>query len=197
MMSNQKPAQHRLRRLCECAMLIAAAAVLSILKIDLPFGGGVTIVSMLPLILLSHRHGWKWGLFSAFAYSLIQLVLGLDNVAYASSTVMAIGIILLDYVLAYSVLGLAGLFRTNYSGLLWGILLTFTLRFLCHYITGVWIWGEWMPEEFLSLPMTSPWIYSALYNGWYMLFELVLTETAALLLLRPLKKYLCACDLAG
>ncbi|MBR3271734.1 MAG: energy-coupled thiamine transporter ThiT, partial [Clostridia bacterium] len=76
---------HTVRRLVESALMIAVATVLSLIKIDLPFGGGVTIVSMLPLILISHRYGWKWGLATAFVYSVAQLVLGLDNVAYAEN----------------------------------------------------------------------------------------------------------------
>ena len=84
------------RMLSESALLIAIATVLSMIKFDLPFGGGVTVVSMLPLILASHRWGWKWGLTTAFVYSLIQLLLGLDNVGYATTFVMALGVIFLD-----------------------------------------------------------------------------------------------------
>ena len=65
------------RKLVESAMLIAVGTVLSLIKFDMPMGGGVTLVSMLPLIILSHRYGWKWGTVSAFVYSLLQLVLGL------------------------------------------------------------------------------------------------------------------------
>lgn len=184
------------RKLVESAVLIAVATVLSVLKIDLPFGGGVTVVSMLPLVLAGHRYGWKWGVVTAFVYSVLQLILGLDNVGYAASFAMAIGIVFLDYILAYTVIGLAGVFGNGRSGLAAGILLTFALRFFCHYITGVWIWGEWMPAEFMGLPMTSPWLYSFLYNGWYMLAELVLTEIVAMLLYKPLGKYFRGEDIA-
>ena len=96
------------RKLVESALFIAIATVLSMLKIDLPFGGGVTIVSMLPLVLVSHRWGWKWGVMTAFAYSLIQLLLGLDNVGYATTFATALGVIFLDYVIAYTVIGFSG-----------------------------------------------------------------------------------------
>lgn len=177
------------RKLVESALLIAVATVLSLLKIDLPFGGGVTIVSMLPLVLASHRHGWKWGVVTAFVYSVLQLILGLDNVGYATSFVMALGVVFLDYIIAYTVIGLSGIFGRERKSVAIGILVTFCLRFLCHLITGAWIWGEWMPEEFMGLPMTSPWLYSFLYNGWYMLAELVLTELVAMLIYKPLEKY--------
>ncbi len=178
------------RKLVESALLIAVATVLSLVKIDLPFGGGVTIVSMLPLILASHRWGWRWGVVTAFVYSLLQLILGLDNVGYAANFVMAVGIVLLDYILAYTVIGLSGVFGNTRRAVAIGIAVTFCLRFLCHLVTGAWIWGVWMPEEFMNLPMTNPWVYSALYNGWYMLAELVITEIVAMLIYKPLGKYL-------
>lgn len=216
-----KKSKHVVRRLVECAVMVAAATALSMLKFDLPFGGGVTVVSMLPIILISHRHGLLWGLGTAFVYSLGQLLLGLDNVAYAQNFAQALGVIFLDYIIAFTVLGLSGLFDLVFrrrkkataigiafarripmtreqnirTSILVGIFVTFTLRFLCHYFTGAWIWGEWMPEEFMGMTMTSPWIYSALYNGWYMLAELVITELAAMLLYSVLGKFFRGDDL--
>ena len=183
----------KVRRLVESALFVAIATVLSILKIDLPFGGGVTIVSMLPLVLISHRWGWKWGVLTAFAYSLIQLLLGLDNVGYATTFATVLGVIFLDYVIAYTVIGFSGAmekpFGKSLKAVMIGIAVVFVGRFLCHYITGVWIWGGWMPENFMNMTMTSPWMYSLLYNGWYMLAELVVTEIVAALLYKPLKKF--------
>lgn len=178
------------RQLVESALMVAIATVLSLIKIDSPFGGGVTVVSMLPLIIVSHRWGWRWGLVTAFVYSLIQLMLGLDNVAYATSFMMAVGIILLDYVVAYSVIGLSGIFGKSRAAVATGIAVTFFLRFICHWISGAIIWGVWMPEEFWGLPMTNPWVYSAMYNGWYMGIELIATELVAMLIYNPLKKFI-------
>jgi len=188
------------RKLVESALIIAIATVLSLIKFDLPFGGGVTVVSMLPLILCSHRWGWKWGVVTAFVYSVLQLILGLDNVGYATSFIMALGVVFLDYVIAYTVIGLSGVFdgplgKTRASVAV-GIAVTFILRFVCHLITGAWIWGEWMPEEFMGMTMTSPWFYSFLYNGWYMLAELVLTELVAMLIYKPLGKFFRREDIA-
>ena len=182
------------RKLTESAVFIALGTILSILKIDLPFGGGVTIASMLPLVLISHRWGWKWGVLTAFVYSVIQMFLGLDNVGYATSFVMALGIIFLDYIIAYTVIGFSGAFdrplgKTRASMAV-GIAVTFVLRFCCHLLTGVWIWGEWMPETFMNMTMTSPWLYSFLYNGWYMLAELVVTEVIAMLSYKPLASFI-------
>ncbi len=184
------------RKLVESAMLIAVGTVLSMLKFDMPMGGGVTLCSMLPLILLSHRYGWKWGLVSAFVYSVLQLVLGLDNVRYATGFGMAMAIVLLDYIVAYTVIGLSGIFdkavKDRRAAVAVGIAVTFVLRFVCHFITGVWIWDAMWPNEY---GMTSV-IYSIAYNGSYMLGELVLTEIVAMLIYKPLGKYFRGEDLA-
>jgi len=137
---------------------------------------------------------------TAFVYSVLQLILGLDNVGYATSFIMALGVVFLDYVIAYTVIGLSGVFdgplgKTRASVAV-GIAVTFILRFVCHLITGAWIWGEWMPEEFMGMTMTSPWFYSFLYNGWYMLAELVLTELVAMLIYKPLGKFFRREDIA-
>ena len=182
------------RKLTESAIFIALGTILSILKIDLPFGGGVTIACMLPLVIISHRWGWKWGVLTAFVFSIIQLFLGLDNVGYATSFVMALGVIFLDYIIAYTVIGLSGTFdktlgKTRQS-LAVGIAVTFVLRFCCHLVTGAWIWGVWMPDTFMNMTMTNPWFYSFLYNGWYMLAELIVTEIIAMLIYQPLSSFI-------
>lgn len=177
------------RKLVESAMLIAVATVLSLVKIDMPMGGGMTVVSMLPLVIASHRYGWKWGAVTAFVYSVLQLMLGLDNVRYASSFIMAVGIVFLDYIVAYTLIGFSSLgekvFKNSRAALAAGIAVTFFGRFVCHFITGVWIWDALWPNEF---GMASV-VYSLVYNGWYMAGELVLTEIAAMLLYKPLGKY--------
>ena len=184
------------RKLVESAVLIAVGTVLSMIKIDMPMGGGLTVCSMLPLIILSHRYGWKWGIVSAFVYSVLQLILGLDNVRYASSFIMAVGIIFLDYIIAYTVIGLSGIFdgvmKNRRAALAVGIAVTFCLRFVCHFITGVWIWDAMWPNEFGMASMA----YSFVYNGWYMAGELILTEIVAMLLYAPLGKYFRGEDLA-
>lgn len=178
------------RMLVESAVMIALATVLSLIKIDMPMGGGLTICSMLPLILISHRHGWKWGVITAFVYSLLQLVLGLDNVRYATSFAMVLGVVFLDYIIAYTVIGLSSLtenfVKDQRTAIAVGIAITFVLRFLCHFITGIWIWDALWPN---SYGMASA-LYSAAYNGWYMAGELIITEIVAMLIYNPLQKYL-------
>ena len=185
------------RKLVESALMIALGTVLSLFKIDMPMGGGVTICSMLPLVLLSFRWGWRWGVGSAFIYSVLQLLLGLDNIGYAAAggIGMAIACGLLDYVVAYLVIGFAAIFdkpgRDHRKAMVIGICVTFFLRFLCHFSTGVWIWGVLWPNELgmAAIP------YSAVYNGTYMGGELVLTVLVSMLIYKPLEKYITAKDI--
>ena len=71
------------RTMVECALMIAASTVLSLISVPLlPHGGGVTLVSMLPILLVSYRHGLSWGLLTAFLNSMVQFVQGINNLAY-------------------------------------------------------------------------------------------------------------------
>ena len=102
--------------MCECAIMIALAAVLSFVKIlELPYGGSVTAFSIVPIVIISYRHGVKWGLLSGFVFSIIQLIQGASNLSYATSFLAAVTIILFDYVIAFTVIGLAGFLRNKVS----------------------------------------------------------------------------------
>ena len=174
------------RRLVESALMIAVGTVLSVLKVDSlwAFGGGLTIGSMVPLVLISHRWGIKWGTFTAFVYSLLQLILGVDNTQYATSIGMAIAIILLDYVIAYTVIGLAAMFGSSRPGIIGGVVVTLGIRFLCHFLSGWMIWDALFPNE---LGMTSA-VYSLWYNGSYMLPEILITAVLACILVPWVQK---------
>ncbi|MBQ7938303.1 MAG: energy-coupled thiamine transporter ThiT [Oscillospiraceae bacterium] len=166
------------------AIMIAVGTVLSMLKIDFVMGGGITVCAMLPLIIICFKYGTKWGLFTSFVFSVLQCLLGLDNVQYATSVGMAIAIILLDYIVAYSVIGFSGMFRKtakNFNtAVICGIAVTFFARFLCHFITGWLIWDALWPNEF---GMIAP-VYSLCYNGSYMLAEAIISSVAAVVLFK-------------
>ena len=154
-----------LRCLCEGAIMLALAQVLGYIKLwQLPNGGSVTL-SMLPIFVFCIRWGFGPGLLVSFAFGLLQLFL---DVAYSAGWQSIIG----DYLLAFAVMGFAGLFKGKKNGIYWGSLLGTFLRFLVHYVTGATLWAEWMPDEFFGMTMTSPWIYSALYNGSFLLLSL-------------------------
>jgi thiamine transporter len=171
--------------LVECALLIAMAVVLSLIKIyEFPQGGSVTLASMAPLVLASYRHGLKWGLGAAFVYSLIQMILPPGFYPPPAKTFFAFtAVIMLDYVLAFTVLGAAALFGKPFknralSGAFGAAVVTF-LRLVCHFYSGILVWASYAPAG------TPVWLYSITYNGTYMLWEIIIT-TAAVAVLVPL-----------
>ncbi len=174
--------RHALRALTEGAIMIAIAQALGYLKLyELPQGGAITL-SMLPIFLFCARWGLGRGMLVSFAFSLLQLFL---DGAYAWSWQSILG----DYLLGFTVLGFAGLFHSRKLGFFWGAILGSALRFVCSYVTGATVWAEYMPDRFFGMTMTSPWIYSALYNGFYMVIDCVLVLIIGALLWKPLGKY--------
>ena len=173
----------KLRALCEGAIMVALAQVLGYLKFfELPQGGSIT-VGMLPIFLYCARWGFGPGMLASIVYSVLQLLL---DGAYAWGWQSMVG----DYILAFSVLGLAGLFHKNHYGFYYGILVGGFARFLVHYLTGVFVWGAYMPETFFGMTMTTPWFYSALYNGSYMVLDMLLCAVIGWILWKPLGKYI-------
>ena len=172
------------------AIFVALATVLSLIKVvKMPLGGSVTLLSMLPIVMISVMLGLKWGFGSAFVYSLIQLILGiaLDGLlGWGLTPVMLVGTILLDYIVAFTVLGIAGIFaKKGYAGICGGVALAVVLRFLSHFLSGFIIFKNLEQFElFGSLFVNRPVLYSLAYNGFYMLPELILTTVAAVILFR-------------
>lgn len=168
------------------ALMIAIGTVLSLIKFQgfWIYGGSVTLCAMLPLVIVSYIYGVKWGLLTAFVYSLIQMLLGFSNVMYGSTFLMMIAIALLDYVVAYTVVGLAGIFKNKvknpYIGIACGVVLALFLRFICHFISGWAIWDALWPNDY---GMISP-LYSLVYNGSYMLPETIITTIIAIIINR-------------
>lgn len=182
--------------LCEAAMLIAVALVLDLLKKvlpgQLPNGGCLFNISMLPIVLFGIRHGVGWGTMTGFVYGGLNYLLGLDSMAIDWTTIIC------DYFLAFAMLGLgAGLFKGRRGAAYWGTLVGGSLQFLSSYLVGVFVWGKWMPDEFLGLTMTSPWFYSFLYNILWAAPNIVLTLVVFALLYRskPMQRFLTGSDL--
>lgn len=163
----------RTRTLVEGAMLIALATILSYLKFyDLPQGGSITL-EMLPLILMAFRHGTKWGVFTGLVHGMLQMMIGFHNVMYCNTLLAQVGCILLDYLVAFSVLGLAPAFRKmakdkQQAGLILGTACAGLLRFLCSFLSGWLLWGSYAPEGKSAI------VYSLLYNGSYMIPDIVI-----------------------
>ena len=207
--------QTKTKRLTESAMLIALAVVLELVGRTvippMPFGGQLTLCSMLPIVLISYRHGVRWGLTAGFGYALVQMALGADTVTAAfqpgyfgdgTMILNAIIMCLFDYVLAYMALGLGGCFRSRikHSGiaLMCGSLVALSCRYLAHIVSGYVLfsgWAEWFftQEGFPAwgaglVESLSPEMlglaYSVVYNGMYMIPEMLLTAAAAVLVAR-------------
>lgn len=182
----------RTRTLVECALMIAVGTVLAQIKIlEMPFGGSVTLVSMLPFILVSFRHGVKWGLATGFVNSLLQMLLGFY--APPAGTVAAfVGVVLLDYVLAFTLLGLAGViakpFKNHLLGVAAGTAAVCVIRFLCSFLSGALLWGSYQ-ESYEWARGMSVWLYSFIYNGSYMLPELLITTVCAVILCKAAPKF--------
>ena len=172
---------HRIDKNTSGLLVIAIGTVLSNIKFfTLPNGGSVTLLSMLPFVLVSFRHGVKWGLFTGFVNGCLQMLLGF----WAPPTptfLYFLGEVLLDYLVAFMALGTAEFFARPFKNRMVGVAVgTFMagfLRFMCSFLSGVLVWGNL--NEGLSA-----WTYSLVYNGSYMLPETLLTMVAAVLLCR-------------
>lgn len=169
------------KKLTMSAVLIALSAALSLVKIfEMPLGGSVTLLSMLPVCMLSIMYGCKWGLFCSFIYSLTQLLFGIWAVlGWGLTTAALIGCIAFDYIIAFTVTGFAGMFRKHgVPGYIGGIALAMVMRLVSHVISGVIFFASWAPEGW------NPLLYSVSYNGLYMLPEMAFTVIGAVFLLK-------------
>jgi len=184
-----KTKSHRsIRMLCEGAIMVVLAQLLGYLKLwQMPWGGTICLV-MLPIFLYACRWGLGAGLMSGLVLGILQFIFD-GGIALGWQSIIG------DYLLAFLVLGLAGLFHGNPSSLFLGTVLGSFARFMVHYVVGATIWAAYMPEEFFGMTMTTPWFYSLLYNGAYMLPNMLITLLAAALLYRPLKKFILGQDL--
>ena len=176
-----------IRALCEGAILIAVAQILSLIPLwKYPWGGSVDL-AMLPILLFCVRWGFGPAAITCFVHGTLQMLLGSSGGFVGWQSFLG------DYLIAYGVLCVAGLFKGKFIP---ATLVACGARFLVHYVVGATIWAEYMPETFFGMTMTTPWFYSALYNGAYMLPDMVLVLVAGLLLMKtPAKKLLLGQDL--
>lgn len=196
------------------AMLVALATVLSFIKpFALPFGGGITLASMMPIVLIGFIYGTKTGLIAGLIYSLIQMMTDPGTISAAflpgeNQMVLykAILMCLIDYVLAFTCLGLGGIFKDKVKNealaLSLGAAVATFLRYVCHIISGVILWGSWAEwffsqEGFYKIGSlildkftgnALAFIYSVFYNGLYMVPEIIITAIACPLIYKAVKR---------
>lgn len=206
-------------RLTFSAVMLALAMVLALVCDLIPFlhmtyGGGFTIASMLPIIVVSYVYGVKWGLFTSLTYSGIQIIMDLFRgrssviLAYflpedegGMQIFAAIAITLIDYVIAYGILGIGGAFRKNKNktlALSLGSLLAVGARYVAHIVSGFIFWGSYaklfftegfypeLGEKILGAfdGKALALVYSVIYNGLYMIPEIIVTTIAAVIISR-------------
>ena len=180
--------KNNLRRLCEGAVMVAIAQILSYIKLwEMPWGGSI-VLAMVPIILYAVRWGLGSGLLAGFVFGVLQFMF---DGGFAIGWQSIVG----DYLLAFTVLGLAGLMKGKKLGVFWGTLIGGVARFLVHYVVGATIWAAYMPDTFFGMTMTSPWIYSLLYNIAYMGPNIIITLVIFGLLYVPMKKYMLGQDI--
>ncbi len=163
----------KIRILTECAIMVAFSTVLSMITLgSLPAGGSITLASMLPVVIVSYRHGLKWGVGTSLTVSMIQLLLGLSNFSYFTTWYSIVVLALLDYVVAFFVYGLSGIFKplvkNQGSAMVLGAFSASLLRYICHVISGATIWAG------VSIPDTAIMLYSLSYNATYMLPDTII-----------------------
>ncbi|HJB25139.1 MAG TPA: energy-coupled thiamine transporter ThiT [Firmicutes bacterium] len=152
--------QTKTRTLVECGLMVALAMVLSFIPIfEMPMGGSITLCS-----------------------GVIQLLLGIKNVMVCKTIWAAIGCILLDYLIAFTVIGLSCVFSHGWKHRLLGIgvgtAIAGLIRYLCSFLSGILLWGQYAPED---MPV---WLYSLTYNGSYMIPEIILTVIVVVLIMK-------------
>ena len=161
------------RVLTEAAIAVALSYVLALFPLfKMPFGGSVSL-EMIPLILLSLRQGWKAGVVAGTAYGLLNLTIDFFVVHPLQ--------LLLDYPLAFGVLGLAGLFKPTVRGAILGATVAVLARFFCHFLSGVIFFASYGPEGW------NPFLYSAAYQAAYLAPSLGIVLVVVVVLLKALE----------
>ena len=147
--------------LTELAVAVALAVVCSFIKIwEMPQGGSISL-TMVPILLISFRRGVLPGMAVGGVYGLISLAIA--GVIYHPMS------ILLDYVLAFGMLGLAGFFRKNLPSVIAGTIVGVAGRFICSLVSGAVLFASYAPEG------QNPWVYSLIYQASYLIPELIIS----------------------
>ncbi len=209
-----KKEKRKTLRLVTSSVCLALATVMSMIKVfELPFGGSVTLFSMVPVLVLSYMYGVKWGLLCGGVYGVLQMVLGATTTqAFAGLSGWSVPVMaLLDFIVAFVVLGFAGVFKNKIKNhtlaISLGSALAIVLRLVCHFLSGWILWGSYASGYFeeinnsFSSFMLSTFsgqalsaMYSLVYNSSYMLPELVISIVALVVLMsvKPLKEKIIA-----
>ena len=189
---NQSKSHLKLRAMTEGAVMVALAFVLSLIKaIELPQGGSISL-TMLPLLVYAVRWGTVPGIVVGLLFGVVHMFMD-GAVAWGWQS------ILLDYLVAFAALGLAGVGHNKKNGAIWGSLIGCVARFAVHFVSGVTIYrlASGTTGSVFGVETASSFVYSLLYNGWYMLPSTIICIAAIALLKKPMNKYFMGEDLKG
>lgn len=171
----------KLYKICECAVLIAMAVALCAVEIQVGALGGSIDFVMIPLFVIAFRNGWVYGTASGAVFGLIKCIIG-GGIGWGLPS------ILLDYVLAYAAVGVAGIFKDKYWALELSTFVGCFSRFIIHFISGVTIYMITAPTDVAGMTIASPFVFSVVYNALYMLPNTVIAIVLMSLLRFPLKR---------
>ena len=171
--------------LSECALFVGLAVVLSIIP-EIPLGAGGSIgFNMIPLFIIAYRHGAKYSFLSALVFSIVYVVIG-------GKWSWGIPSVLLDYVIAYTALGIAGFFggkaKSKEKLFEVGVVLGCAARYIVSAISGVVLYAITTATPILGITTSNAVVYSLIYNAIYMVPNTVIAVIIIALLRRPLKK---------
>lgn len=153
------------RRIVFAAVGIALAFVTSLITVfKMPFGGNVTLLSMLFIVLIANWYGTRAGIISGLIFGILQFVL--EPVFLSPLQVC------FDYLMAYSALGLAGLFSSRKHGLVVGYIVGISARALFSSLAGYFYWMDYMPDNF---PRSIAFMYPIIYNYGFIYAEGIVT----------------------
>jgi len=202
-------------RLVLSGILIALATLLSMVKIFKgPFGGSITLFSMAPIFVLGYRYKWKWGILCGVVYGILRIAAGqlTGSSAFAFLNIWEVmTVAALDYLVAYTVIGFSGIFKDKIKNhtvsLLSGSFFAWLLCFVSRIISGCIVYGsyaDWFfKDEFVNgfstyilnnFPVNAiTLIYSVIYNGSYMVPDMVIALIALVVIMqiKPLRKEIC------
>ncbi len=196
------------KRLALSGVMLAMSTVLSFIKVfEWPFGGSITACSMLPIAILGYTYGIKWGLACGAVHGVLQAITGaaMSSAFAGMNAGSAVAIIIIDYLMAFAATGLSGMFKgrikSHTAAFTLGTALAVFIRYTAHVASGYifyksyadWFFGDVMANSFSAMltancsPNILGLIYSAIYNGAYMIPELILTAGAAALVISVIK----------
>ena len=168
--------QSKTRMLTEAGVAIAIAQVLSFITLfHMPQGGSIKAAALVPLMIYAYRCGGTRGIFVGVVYGILHFILGFKSSVHYLS-------IILDYLVAYGVIGVCGYFKDSISGLITGSIVGIALRWAVSVTSGAVVFASYAPQG------QNPWIYSMVYNASYMVPDGILNIVVLLFIYQGVKR---------